>query len=127
VSDATDLEAVLAADAARRAALVAADVDALAPLLDDELVFVHSSGNRDDKARVLAAVGSGAVEYRSIDLDRVVGHVVGDVAYLEGNILMEAVNGGTPTTVDARFLCVWVRSPDGWRLAAWQNTKRPER
>ena len=126
MSGGSDLDAVLAADAARCSALVAGDVDALGALLTDDLVFVHSSGNRDDKDRVLRAVGSGAVVYESIDVAQVAGRIVGDVAYLTGDICLKVVNRGEPVTVDNHFLSVWVRDQDRWQLAAFQGTKRPQ-
>ena len=48
------LEAELTArEAARRDALVASDLDALAELMTDDLVHVHTTGNVHDKAQLL--------------------------------------------------------------------------
>ncbi|HRE06045.1 MAG TPA: DUF4440 domain-containing protein, partial [Opitutaceae bacterium] len=44
---------VIAAERARGRALVAGDAPALAALLADDLVYVHSSGKRESKSDVL--------------------------------------------------------------------------
>lgn len=45
------------ADAARRKAMIEADVQALATYLDDDLRWTHSSGKTDGKTALIASIG----------------------------------------------------------------------
>ena len=65
--------AVLDAEQARTGAMVAGDVDTLDRLLDDECLYVHSSGAIDTKTAYLDRLRDGTLIYRSV---RTSGHRV---------------------------------------------------
>ena len=62
------LEQVQALERKRLAAMMQADVDAVAACLDDDLIYIHSSGAVDTKQSYLAALASGQYVYESIDI-----------------------------------------------------------
>src|ERR1700760_4002635 len=62
------LERVQALERMRLAAMMRADAGAVAACLDDDLIYVHSSGLVDTKASYLSALATGQYVYESIDV-----------------------------------------------------------
>jgi citrate synthase len=106
----------------RFAAMTAADVDTLADLLADDLIYTHSDASRDDKASYLARVADGTFGYGRID------HVEHEVVVHEDTVLVigemrtRAVVRGVPRPIHNRGLSVWVRNADRWELTAYHPT-----
>ena len=119
----TDNDAVLAADDARLAALIAADVDALDRLCADDLVFVHGNGRQDDKAGFLAQTRSGHIRYRSIARKTTRVNVSGNVAILCASIEVEVTMNGEPRSSPVRYMSVWTNGSGAWTLLAIDNTR----
>ncbi len=119
-----DLETeVRAAEAARCAAMLAADNAALAALLDPRLHFSHATGAVDDKPALLAKMAAGRIVYTSIawDEERVIA-LADDAALLTGRMTTEVLVEGTAKRLDNRVITVWSRSDGSWRLLAFQST-----
>ena len=119
----TDDDAVLAADDARLAALIACDLDALDRLLRAELIFVHADGRRDGKAAFLDHTRTGHVRYRAIARGETHVTVSGDVAVLNARAELEVTVAGEPRTSPLRYMSVWTRGPSGWQLLAIDNVR----
>jgi ketosteroid isomerase-like protein len=119
----TDDDAVLAADDARLAALVACDLDALFGIVRAELVFVHADGRREGKAAFLEHTGSGRVRYRAITRGETHVTVSGDVAVLCARAELEVTVAGEPRSSPLRYMSVWTRGPSGWQLFAIDNVR----
>lgn len=117
--------AVFACESQRAKALLTADVDALAALLSDRLVFAHANGTYDDKASLLAKMGAGAIVYQSLDVSaqRVVD--LGETALLVQRLTAAVTVGGRPRAIDNWTLSVWTREAGDWRLVAYQPTAIP--
>jgi ketosteroid isomerase-like protein len=113
---------LLAADRARRAAMIAADVPALAALLADDLIWTHSSGKIDDKAALLATIESGAVVYQVLEVEGTQVRQRGDVFVLQGTLRGRVSKDGAERPLNNRFLSVWQRGPGGFEMLAWQST-----
>jgi hypothetical protein len=90
-------------------------------LLDDKLIYVHSSGVADTKASYLEGLQTGVWDYQQIDRTecRVTGE--NDVALVFCKLSIRIVIRGTFKAFDSRALAVWVRQSDGWRLLAVQS------
>ncbi len=118
----TEHEALLQCDAQRRQAMISADVDQLALLLADSLTWTHSSGATEDKATFLSAIGSGAVVYEVLEIEQ--HQVRGNAEYALHNGILRgrASRDGQAKALNAKFLAVWGRAGDRWRLEAWQST-----
>jgi ketosteroid isomerase-like protein len=119
----TDDDAVLAADDARLAALVACDLDALFGIVHAELVFVHADGRREDKAAFLEHTRSGRVRYRAITRGETHVTVSGDVAILCARADLEVTVAGEPRSSPLRYMSVWTRVSSGWQLLAIDNVR----
>jgi hypothetical protein len=117
---------LLQAEAERCQAIGAADRAALDALLDDDLVYVHSTGVAEDKATYIQKSTSGAprtVERGELDI-----RVYGDVGVVMGGYVVRVDPDGPDTegrVVDASGLQVWLRRDGQWRLLAHQGTSQP--
>lgn len=115
-------EELLAADLARFAAMVDADLPALDRLLAEDLTYTHTDGRVESKAEFLAAVGSGGLDYQTIERQEVTARLYGDTAILTGVAAIGVALGERRAQVRLRFTSVYVRGADGaWRLAAWHS------
>lgn len=114
--------ALRAADRQRREAMISADTEALAALLDDDLVWTHSSGRKDGKAAFLDRIASGAADYQALDVSE--DGIFEDTELLvhHGTLQGRVAVDGVEKPLRNRFLSVWKRSGSGLRLLAWQST-----
>lgn len=125
VGDTTDADAIRASEDARYAAMLAGDFGAFAALAHPDLVYTHSTADVDSLDSYRAKVEGGFYEYFRIDhpIDRIV--VAGDTGLVVGEMRAELTAGGVRKTLANRALAVWTRTPDGWRLIAFQPTVIP--
>jgi ketosteroid isomerase-like protein len=120
---ADDLDDVRAADLRRISALIHADRPALDAVLADELSYGHSDGRVQTKAELLVALEGGAVTYQSYDGPSPVVRVHGNVATLSGTAELRATARGTRMQLWIRYLAVYVKHGDAWRLTDYQSTR----
>jgi len=116
---------VLAADDARYAAMIAQDFDALGRLLADDLLYTHSTAVTDTKAEYLAALRSGKYRYKAARCEGVTVRIHGTTAIVNGRGFIEVDVDGAPKSLANAFVNVWVRTPAGWQMTAWQSTPAP--
>ncbi|MGH8243437.1 MAG: DUF6265 family protein [Steroidobacteraceae bacterium] len=128
VAASADVErAVLAAEDARFAAMVAADPQGMRRWLADDLAYVHSTGAVETRERLIEAIRGGKLQYFTIEpSERRVVVTSRDAAHVIGLARIRAQAG--PTTVDfkARYLALYGRSGGDWRLRAWQSLRVPD-
>lgn len=119
------IQAIEARDAERVRATVAGDLDALAEVLSDTLVYTHGSASVDTKAQYLENIRSGLYAYKAItNLSRGF-RVVGDVAMVNGDARIDVHVKGTPKVIMSRYLAVWMKENGVWRMVSWQSTPIP--
>lgn len=104
-------------------ALLKADAAKLETLYADTLVYTHSSGSVDDKAKYLANLKAGGTKYVSIDRDAVKVNVYGDSAVVTCHAVIKLVTNGENRTVDARMIHVYAKLKGRWQMVAHQTTK----
>ena len=109
---------ILGIEDQRFAAMIARDFAALEKL-------VHSSGVTDKKASWLDSMKSGKVKYKSANCSERQVRFFGDTALIRGSAAIEAEIGGQPRSLRLLFLNAWVRTPQGWKFAAWQSCPQP--
>jgi ketosteroid isomerase-like protein len=119
----TDADEVLAADDARLAALIAADVDALDRLCSDNLVLVHADGRQDGKAAFLEHARSGRLRYRSIVRNTTSVTVSGNVGIVCAAIAVEVTTNGEHRASPVRYMGVWTNAGGAWKLLAIDNVR----
>ena len=113
-----------ALDRARYDAMMRADVESLARILDDQLVYTHSDGTSDDKQSYLDGVSSGKWVYRDLIASELRMRLINDTAFVNGDIRLDVLIDGLPTLLNCRYLAVWIRRRDDWQMVAWHATRR---
>jgi ketosteroid isomerase-like protein len=116
---------ILGLEEQRFKAMIARDFAGLDKLVHAELLYTHSSGVTDTKASWLESMKSGKVKYKSASCSERQVKFFGDVALVRGKAAIEAEIGGQPRTLKLLFLNAWVRTPQGWKFAAWQSCPQP--
>ena len=110
----------------RYAAMLAKDVQTLERLLDDDLVYMHSSGVADGKASYIAGLRDGVWNYQKISRTEQTVKVSGDTALVFNRLAISIAVRGVPKELDNRALAVWVRRGGAWRLVALQSGAVPK-
>ena len=116
------IQAIAQRDAARVAALLAKDTTALDDLLDDELVYVHSTGVADTKESYLEGLMTGVWDYHKLSLrdHRYVVHTGTVLVFCR--MAIDITVRGTFKSFESNALLVWVQRSSGWKLAAVQSS-----
>ena len=115
--------AVLNAELRWEEALTNADVGALQNLYDDSLVYTHSNGKVDTKSSYLSAIKSGATRYVSMKRDDIKVSVYGQAAVVTCHWDAHIASSGNKIDINARYLHVYIRHKDGWKLVAHESTR----
>lgn len=116
---------VLAAEDRRRATLVASDMQALADLMEDDLVHVHTTGIVQTKAQLLHhageflqfyAVERGPLNFRQLGPEAVI---------VTGPMINTVGKRGTEEKIEVHSFVtqVWVKREGSWRTISFQATR----
>lgn len=121
---ATPEQQVLAAEAQRTRALLAADIPALERLTGEEYTHVETGGVLRDKAGFLAAMARPDVRFTSWVTEENRIRLYGDTAVVTGRYYntVRTAAGEQPRKY-ARHLRVWVRRNGAWQNIAHQATQ----
>lgn len=103
-------------------ALIKADVAALEKLYTDDLTYTHSNGSVDNKRSYIEKIRSGASKYQTVDRDDIKVAVYGDTALVTCHWTPKVLSSGNQINTNARYLHVYVKTKDGWKMAAHQST-----
>ncbi len=118
------VDMVLKADAARLAAMGKNDGPALAQILSDEMIFIHSDGRSESKADYLRNMTVGDTAYTDLkSADLKARQIAADVIVLTGAQEMKKKLGPAWSEVKLRFLSVWRNEAGTWRMIAWQSMR----
>jgi len=123
---AAGLDAVLAAEDSRFAAMVAADPQAMRRWFAEDLVYVHSTGVVEDREQLIAAIVGRKLQYLAIEPStRRVVFQGADAVFVHGLVHIMARAGDKPLEFRARYLAVYGLQDADWRLRAWQSLRLP--
>lgn len=117
---------ILAFEAVRDRAQIEADIDTLRPMLADDLIHVHSTGETHGKEQFLAHLarmgGFIAIERKTIDIAR-----TGDVVRVSGRRVarMNRMDTGKEATLDGFATVILKKGPQGWQV--WLSQLTPFR
>ena len=106
--------------------MLAKDVKRLERLLDEQLVYVHSSGVADSKQSYLTGLREGVWEYQRIARTEQSANVSGDAALVFNRLAISIKVRGAQKELDNRALAVWLRRDGAWRLVALQSAAIPK-
>lgn len=114
-------------EAARRRALVERDFTTLETLFADDLVYVHSRGNVQDKATYLAYV-QGPMSFGSIERGPLDVRCYGEIAVMTGEMTNTLLVPGVPAPVVVKAFVtqVWRNSSAQWKMVHFQATRVPD-
>lgn len=118
--------AVIAAEKARNAALVAADMPSIANLLSDELRYIHSNGRLETKQNVLDSYAAKKTAYEWMNTtDLVADEITPDVVVLSGKIDQRKLGSAGWANLVLLFQGVWRNESGTWRLVNLQTALPP--
>jgi uncharacterized protein (TIGR02246 family) len=112
-------------DAKRFAATTKGDLETLASLLADDLVYVHSSTTVDGKTTYIDALRTGKTKYESIEPTDVKVRVYGNTAIVNGTAKLSVTTNGQTNSFSLRYTDVWVMRDSKWQMVTWQSTRLP--
>ena len=116
--------AVLRADEARLAAMMAGEGAALGRLMSEELAFVHSDGRIESKADYVKNLLAGDTAYAEAKTSGVrTMEPAPGVVILIGAQDMRKRLGPAWSEVKLRFMAVWRNEGGTWRMVAWQSMR----
>lgn len=119
-----DKAAVLQAEDARFAAMIAADADAMRRWFASDLWYVHSSGQVDDREGLIAAIRKGVLRYSAVaPMKRQVILADERTAIVQGTGLFTVAAARAEMNLELRYLAVYARTGGDWQLRAWQSLR----
>jgi hypothetical protein len=113
----------IAADSKRVEAMIRHDVEKLSGLLSEKLVYGHSDGRVQTKEQLLSAIASNRMQYRSFNYTKREEIELGAARGVHGTAVVQVVANNTPLEFTIRFLAVYVREGEEWKLSAYQSTQ----
>ena len=111
----------------RYEALIGADWEALDAILSDDFFYNTGSGAMLTKKDFLVLMQSGAAVVRKATREEAGVRQYGEVALVTGVAHVDVTLKGEDKTLHSRYLHVWVKEGDSWRLVARQATYLPEK
>jgi hypothetical protein len=116
---------LLAAEEARRLAMLAADVTALGTLLADTLAYTHSTGVTDSKQSYLQLLASGALRYETLEFAEPRARLMGTAGLVSAVMYAVVRKGDVRRDIASSYLAVWEHTAAGWVLQTVQATALP--
>lgn len=105
-------------------AQVSRDTVALADLLSDDLVYIHSNALIGTKADFIRSVSSGGIRYLAMQAE---GEPVirqwGRTAISNGIVVVSGIYQGAKFDIRLHYTAVYRKEKSIWKLCSWQSTK----
>ena len=120
-----DEQQILDSEKAWASAVVAKDFGKLDAMLTPDLIYAHSTGAIEDKAKYLGNMKSGTQRYAGIEPQTPTVRMHGDSALTHTIVRMHGVNAAGPFDNKVMMIHMWVKSGGKWKLAGHQTTKLP--
>jgi ketosteroid isomerase-like protein len=117
---------LLRADDRRFEAMRKGDWAVLDAALADDLTYVHSSARLESKTEHLANLRAGKPHYRGIAPRERRARVHGTMGIVNGVSEMHVDNAGKEQRFTVRYLAVYAKTDEQWRMLAWQSTRLPD-
>ena len=113
-------DAVLAAQNTWMRAFAGCSANDMAAVVTDDMVFMHSAGNADDRPQFLTYVSQCTITGLTGENQKV--RVYGDDAAVATGKIVFKTKGGDGTMIVTQ---VWVKQDGTWRMASHQTTVPP--
>ena len=99
------------------------DLEALEDMLDDDYVQIRADGSVIGKQEALESYRSGKRGWDHADSDQYHVIILGNSAILVGRWIGRGENEGEPFDYTARFMAIYSKRDETWRLVADQSTR----
>jgi Domain of unknown function (DUF4440) len=116
-------EVITTLEARRFKAMTEADLVTLERILGDDLTYTHTDGRTESKAEFIETLRSGKLRYLSIEPANEKVRSYGTTAVGTGRAVIKVRSDGKETTLQIRFIDVYLRRHGRWQLVAWQSTR----
>ena len=114
---------VLRADDRRFEAMRRGDWAGLDAALADDLTYVHSTARLETKAEHIDNLKGGKPHYRGIAPRERKVRVHGGIGVVNGVSEMHVERDGKEQRFTVRYLAVYAKAGEQWRMIAWQSTR----
>jgi len=121
-----EVDEIIELENRRIEAMTKQDAQVLDEILADDLSYTHSTARVETKAEFISSVTSGRTKYRSMERDDVKVRQYGDTAVVTGHAKVHVDANGREIKFNIRFIDVYAKRDDVWRMVAWQSTKLPD-
>ena len=111
----------------RYAALIAKDWATVDALLADEFFYNQGGGGSVTKAAFLGYMKAGDAKVKKAVREDTKIRLYGDVAVVTGITHVDVTLKGEDKVLHSRYLHVWAKRGDSWKLVARQATYIPEK
>jgi hypothetical protein len=118
-------EEALRSEDARYAAQTGRDFAALQQLIGDDLVYIHSGANVDDKTTYIETQRAGTVVYRVMRRSDVTVRTYGCLALITGLGNFDVTLKGQDIAVEIRFHSIWAKRAGMVQFVSWEATRLP--
>ncbi len=126
MTNARAAQEVDAADVSFTTALIAVDIPKLEQLLTDDFAWTHTSGGVEMKKEYLSGVRDTR-RYKAFQREETSFRIYEKAAISSGNVHITVFTEDRGERIlHLRYTAVYVWQNDGWRLAAWHNTRLAE-
>jgi len=122
---APDFAEVEAVERARFQAFIKGDAAALRPLLADDLLYCHSSGQCQNKEEIVTSIGSNESDYLKLDVVSLKPRALGGAVLINGKVDVVVVDSGGTKQFQAVYTDAYVKRDGRWQLVSWQSTRVP--
>jgi ketosteroid isomerase-like protein len=97
--------------------MVAQDTAALAKLLHDDVVYIHSNGWHEAKTAILMNLVTGKLTYKKVTVEQSQVRLFGQMAIVNGVGIFEVALDGKPLTIKLDYTEVYSFEA-GWKLVS---------
>jgi ketosteroid isomerase-like protein len=111
---------VAAAEAAYWKAVLAGDAKAVERLTDPGFIWVHHTGEQNDRKKMLDDITSGALKYAKLETEKITVTVAGDTAIVRGTSTRQRVNQNPFTTF---YTLVFVNRGGAWKAISLHTSR----
>ena len=111
----------------RYTALIAGDWAAVDALLADEFFYNQGGGGSVTKADFLGYMKAGDAKVKKAVREDTKIRLYGDIAVITGITHVDVTLKGEDKILHSRYLHVWAKKGDSWKLVARQATYIPEK
>jgi hypothetical protein len=116
---------LIALEKRRFVAMTHRDTTLLSSMLDDSLIFIHSSGVIDNKKSFIKDISSGHITYLFIYPEKVTAMVEGNQGWIYGRANIRFKLSTITTTIDqyVSFVEVYQYKRNQWQMVLCQNAR----